>query len=57
MPTGLCVALVGFALTMLNSGFDEIANPRLRAERAWGAWLAAAGVRPGRSTPVAVRHG
>lgn len=56
VPTGLCVALVGFALTMLNSGFDELANPRLRAERAWGAWLAAAGVRPGRSTPVVVHR-
>lgn len=57
VPTGLCVALVGFALTMLNSGFDEIGNPRLRQERAWGAWLAGMGIRPGRSTPVAVRDG
>ena len=56
VPTGLCVAFVGFALTMLNSGFDEIGNPRLRQERAWGAWLAGLGIRPGRSTPVAVRH-
>jgi peptide/nickel transport system permease protein len=52
-PTGLCVALVGFALTLLNSGFDEISNPQLQLERAWRAHLARRGVPPGRSTPVA----
>ncbi len=51
-PTGLCVALVGFALSMLNSGFDEISNPRLQLERAWRAHLERRGHRPGRSTPV-----
>ena len=51
-PAGLCVALVGFALTMLNSGFDEITNPRLQMERAWRAHLARAGQAPSRSTPV-----
>jgi len=51
-PTGLCVALVGFALSMLNAGFDEISNPRLRVERPWQAWLARRGARPARSTPV-----
>ena len=51
-PTGLCVALVGFGLTMLNSGFDEITNPRLSLERAWRAFLAARGQEPTRSTPV-----
>ncbi len=51
-PTGLCVALVGFGLTMLNSGFDEITNPRLRLQRAWRAYLLKRGERPGRSTPV-----
>jgi len=53
-PTGLCVALVGFALTMLNSGFDEITNPRLQLERVWRAHLAAHGREPGRSTPVVI---
>jgi len=52
-PTGLAVALVGFGLTMLNSGFDEITNPRLQLERAWRAHLARRRVDPGRSTPVA----
>jgi peptide/nickel transport system permease protein len=53
VPAGLCVALVGFALTLLNSAFDELTNPRLGAERAWRAWLARAGIPAGRSTPVA----
>jgi peptide/nickel transport system permease protein len=51
-PTGLCVALVGWALSMLNSGFDEITNPRLQLERSWRAHLAARGAKPSRSTPV-----
>ncbi len=51
-PAGLCVALVGFALTLLNSGFDEITNPRLQLERAWRTHLGKRGVEPGRSTPV-----
>lgn len=56
VPAGLCVALVGFALTLLNSGFDEITNPRLGLERAWRAHLARRGRSPGRSTPVARDH-
>jgi peptide/nickel transport system permease protein len=52
VPAGLCVALVGFALTMLNSGFDEITNPRLQLERAWRAHLLRHGQLPARSTPV-----
>jgi len=55
-PTGLCVALVGFGLTMLNSGFDEITNPRLQLERAWRAHLFARGHKATRSTPVVVDH-
>jgi peptide/nickel transport system permease protein len=56
-PTGLCVALVGFGLTMLNSGFDEITNPRLQLERAWRGFLAARGRRATRSTPVVSDRG
>jgi oligopeptide/dipeptide ABC transporter ATP-binding protein len=33
VPTGLCVALLGFALTLTSFGIDEITNPRLAAER------------------------
>jgi peptide/nickel transport system permease protein len=56
-PTGLCVALVGFGLTMLNSGFDEITNPSLQLERAWRAHLIRRGVEPSRSTPVVIDNG
>ncbi len=28
-PSGLCIALVGFALALVNFGIDEITNPRL----------------------------
>jgi peptide/nickel transport system permease protein len=57
VPTGLCVALVGFGLTMLNSGFDEITNPRLRMERSWRAHLRRAGRPATPSTPVVPDHG
>ena len=53
-PTGLCVALVGFGLTMLNSGFDEVTNPRLQLERAWRKHLLLRHHVPARSTPVVV---
>jgi peptide/nickel transport system permease protein len=33
VPSGLCVALVAFALSLINYAMDEITNPRLRAER------------------------
>jgi peptide/nickel transport system permease protein len=33
VPSGLCVALVAFGLSLINYGMDEITNPRLRAER------------------------
>ena len=58
VPTGVCVALVGFGLVMLNSGFDELANPRLQQERRWRDHLKGhPQARPGRSTPVAVDRG
>jgi oligopeptide/dipeptide ABC transporter ATP-binding protein len=33
LPTGLCIALVGFALTLVNFAIDEVTNPRLGADR------------------------
>jgi len=33
IPPGLAVALIGTSLVLLNSGIDEIGNPRLRASR------------------------
>lgn len=56
VPAGLCVALVGYALTLLNSGFDEITNPRLQLERFWRVHLIRRGATPGRSTPVVREH-
>ena len=35
IPAGLAIALVGFGLTLLNFGIDEVTNPRLRSEREW----------------------
>ena len=52
LPSGLCVALVGFALVMLNSGFDQVTNPRLRSEGRWRSALLGRGVFLGQSTPV-----
>lgn len=34
LPTGLCVALVGFGLALINFGIDEVTNPRLAAHAA-----------------------
>jgi peptide/nickel transport system permease protein len=33
VPPGICISLLGAALALINNGIDEIANPRLRAER------------------------
>jgi peptide/nickel transport system permease protein len=33
VPPGLCIALVGAALTLMNFGLDEVLNPRLRVYR------------------------
>src|SRR5205807_8612142 len=30
VPTGVCVALVGFPLTLVSFALDEVTNPRLR---------------------------
>jgi peptide/nickel transport system permease protein len=31
VPSGLCIALVAFALALVNYAVDEITNPRLRS--------------------------
>jgi peptide/nickel transport system permease protein len=41
VPTGLCVALLGFGLTLINFGIDELNNPRLQAQRVWRSKLPA----------------
>ncbi len=50
VPTGLCIAGVGFALTLINFGIDELSNPRLAGRRHWRRRVAR--VDPG-VTPVA----
>ncbi len=35
VPTGVCIAILGFGLTLINYGVDEIANPRLATEANW----------------------
>lgn len=35
VPTGLCIALVAFSLTLIGYGMDEINNPRLQSTRHW----------------------
>jgi peptide/nickel transport system permease protein len=57
VPTGLCVALIGFALVLVNFAIDEHTNPRLRAERTWTRMLETHDLEEGLSTPVARRHG
>jgi len=32
-PPGICIALLGMGLALLNFGIDELADPRLRSER------------------------
>jgi peptide/nickel transport system permease protein len=36
IPPGLAVALIGMSLVLLNTGIDELGNPRLRASRGSG---------------------
>jgi len=35
VPTGFSIAIVSFALTLINFGIDEVTNPRLISERNW----------------------
>jgi peptide/nickel transport system permease protein len=57
VPTGLAIALVGFALTSVAGAVDEFGNPRLFAERRWRRELARLGVRATEDTPVRRPHG
>lgn len=57
VPTGVCVALIGFALVLVNFAIDELTNPRLRAERTWTRLLKTHDLEEGLSTPVVRRHG
>ncbi len=54
IPAGLCIALLGMALTLINFGIDEFVNPRLRATGMNARQLRKRGIRPPRIgfTPV-----
>jgi len=54
VPSGLCIALVAFGLSLLNYAVDEVTNPRLRTQRSLLAYFKSAGRNMGasRSTPV-----
>jgi peptide/nickel transport system permease protein len=51
VPPGLAVALVGTALVLLNTGIDELVNPRLR-DASSASRLAGRRLRPADPTPV-----
>jgi peptide/nickel transport system permease protein len=51
VPPGLAVALMGTGLVLLNSGIDELGNPRLRASSAAGR-IDGRRVKPADPTPV-----
>jgi peptide/nickel transport system permease protein len=54
VPSGACIALVAFALTLMNFALDEITNPRLRATRESRRVLRSehGNVKKSRATPV-----
>ena len=56
VPTGFCVAMVGFALVMINNAIDEITNPRLQSERTWATVLGRAGLHFDRSVTAVMRN-
>ncbi|WP_350348442.1 ABC transporter permease [Agromyces sp. G08B096] len=46
VPAGLCIALLGMALTLINFGIDEFVNPRLRSTGLNARSLRRRGIRP-----------
>ncbi|QAY72711.1 ABC transporter permease [Agromyces protaetiae] len=46
IPAGLCIALLGMALTLINFGIDEFVNPRLRSTGMNARQLRKRGIRP-----------
>lgn len=55
IPSGMCVALVAFGLSLINYAMDEVTNPRLRAERDLHHVLKDRKLRDVRATPVVRR--
>ncbi|RZS63427.1 peptide/nickel transport system permease protein [Agromyces ramosus] len=46
VPAGLCIALLGMSLTLINFGIDEFVNPRLRSTGLNAKSLRKRGIRP-----------
>ncbi|WP_159604281.1 ABC transporter permease [Agromyces humi] len=46
VPAGLCIALLGMSLTLINFGIDEFVNPRLRSTGLNAKSLRQRGIRP-----------
>jgi peptide/nickel transport system permease protein len=46
VPAGLCVALLGMSLALVNFGIDEFVNPRLRNTGMNASRLHKLGIRP-----------
>ena len=46
VPAGLCIALLGMSLTLINFGIDEFVNPRLRSTGLNARTLRKRGIRP-----------
>jgi len=46
VPAGLCIALLGMGLTLINFGIDEFVNPRLRSTAQNARALRRRGIRP-----------
>lgn len=55
IPSGMCVALVAFGLSLINYAMDEVTNPRLRAERDVAHVIKDKALRNVRATPVVRR--
>jgi peptide/nickel transport system permease protein len=51
VPPGLCIAVLGTALSLISFGLDEVIDPRLRAGRATGGGRAKRAGRPREATP------
>jgi len=56
VPAGACIALVAFALALVNYALDEITNPRLSTEKEINYVLKKHSLRNQRATPVIRRH-
>ena len=52
VPTGLSVALVGFAMALINGALDQVGNPRLKRHVRFERERAARGLSGTRATPV-----